>query len=103
MLRHRGWAQRFFLLSASGLAGGTRHVEMEKADPDLAFAWPVNLLDPALRSLDSSQLLWLWNAADVANVDLDDGRECRARISGLAGGKGAGEECVAAFFAMPAV
>ena len=60
---------------------------MEKADPDPAFAWPVNLLDPALRSLASSQLLWLRLATDVANVDLDDGRECRARISGLAGGR----------------
>ena len=58
---------------------------MEKADPDLAFAWPVNLLDPALRSLASSQLLWLWRATDVANVDLDDGSECRARSGGSAG------------------
>jgi hypothetical protein len=51
---------------------------MEKADPDPAFAWPVNLLDPALRSLASSQLLWLRLATDVANVDLDDGSECGA-------------------------
>jgi len=60
---------------------------MEKADPDLAFARPVNPLDPALRSLGSSQLLWLWRAPDVANVDLDDGSECRARIGRLAGGR----------------
>jgi hypothetical protein len=44
---------------------------MEKADPDPAFARPVNLPDPALWSLASTQLLWLWRAADVANVDLE--------------------------------
>ena len=78
VLRHGGGAQRFFLLFADGPAGGVRDVEMEKADPDPAFAWPVNLLDPALRSLASSQLLWLRLATDVANVDLDDGSECGA-------------------------
>ncbi len=76
VLRHGSGAQRFFLLFADGPARGVRDVEMEKADPDLAFAWPVDLLDPALRGLASSQLLWLWRAADVANVDLDDGSEC---------------------------
>jgi len=60
---------------------------MEKADPDFAFARAVNPLDPALRSLTTSQLLWLWRATDVANVELDDGSECRARIGSLAGGR----------------
>jgi hypothetical protein len=87
VLRHCGGAQGFLLLSANGPAGGVRHIEMEKADPDLAFARPVNPLDPALRSLGSSQLLWLWRAPDVANVDLDDGSECGARIGGLVGGR----------------
>jgi len=81
----------FFLLFADRHAGGVRDVEMEKADPDLAFAWPVDLLDPALRSLASSQPLGLWRATDVANIDLDDGSECRARIGGRLAGEGAGE------------
>src|SRR5215472_10866141 len=87
VLRHCGRAQRFFLLSANGPAGVIRDVEMEKADPDLTLARPVNPLDPAFRSLASSQLLWLWRATDVANVDLDDGSECGTRIGGLAGGR----------------
>ena len=60
---------------------------MEKADPDFAFAWPINPLDPAFRSLASSQPLWLWCAADVAHIDLDDGSKCGGRIGGLAGGR----------------
>jgi hypothetical protein len=52
---------------------------MENAYPDLPFAWPVNLLDPTLRSLASSQLFWPWCAADVVNVDLDDGSEWGGR------------------------
>ena len=85
VLRHGPGAQRFFLLFTDGPARGVRDVEMEKADPDLAFAWPVNLLDPSLRSLASSQFLWLWRAADVANADLNDGSECGARIRGAVG------------------
>ena len=60
---------------------------MEKPDPHLALARPINPLDPAFRSLASSQLFWLWRATDVANVDLDDGSECGARIGGLTGGR----------------
>ena len=85
VLWHGGWAERFFLLFADRPAGGVRDVEMEKADPDLAFAWPVDLLDPALRSLASSQFLWLWRATNVANVDLDDRSESGARIGGSVG------------------
>src|ERR1700681_3006614 len=50
VLRHCSRAQRFFLLSANRPAGGIRDVEMEKTDPDLAFARPVDFPDPALGS-----------------------------------------------------
>jgi len=43
----------------SFLPGGVPDVEMEKADPGLAFARSVNLLEPAFRRFASSQLLWL--------------------------------------------
>ena len=37
VLRLVAGPKRLFLLSANGPAGGIRHIEVEKADPDLAF------------------------------------------------------------------
>src|SRR5581483_197580 len=42
VFRQRRRAQSFFLLSANRFSGGVRDIEMEKSDPDLAFARPAN-------------------------------------------------------------
>jgi len=85
VLRHRCRAQSFLLLLAYRSSRGVGDVEMEVADPNLAFARPIYFLDPAFWSGGSDQPLRLWLPADVANVDLDDGCKGGTRRSRFLG------------------
>jgi hypothetical protein len=76
---------------------------MEKADPDLAFARPVNpLVQPSGASLPVSfsgcGVRPMWRTLISMT-----GASAERESAGWLAEEGAGGECVAAFFAMPAV